>query len=259
MKRLFAIFASSLFLLSCQSTSTITKGKDSAMNRSSEESNEGANKLTRQEKQEGWQLLYDGKTTKGWHVYMNKTDGSAWKSVNGALTLDPSQKQNGKVVGGGDIVTDAVYENFHFSVEWKVAQKGNSGIIFLVQEDKKYEYPWLTGPEMQVLDNAGHPDARITTHRAGDLYDMISCSRETVTPFGNWNKAEVRYENGKLDLFLNGEKVVSTTMHDDNWKRMVAASKFKNMPDFGKFTNGRIALQDHGDQVWFRNVKIRKL
>ena len=253
MKRLFAIFAGSVLFFSCQSTSSITKLKDS------EDSNEGANVLTRKEKAEGWKLLYDGKSTKGWHVYLNKSDGSAWKSVNGALTFDPSQKQNGRIIGGGDIVTDEIFENFHFTMEWKVSQGANSGIIFLVQEDKKYEYSWHTGPEMQVLDNNGHPDAKITKHRAGDLYDLIQCSKETVNPYGKWNKADIRYENDKLELFLNGELVVSTKMHDANWDRMVAESKFKRMPDFGKFRSGRIAIQDHGDQVWFRNIKIRKL
>lgn len=259
MKRLFAIFASSILFFFCHLSSGISQKKSPSMSNGSWGHKEGVNKLTRQEKAEGWQLLYDGKTTKGWHVYLNKTDGSAWKSVDGTLMLDPSQKQNGKVVGGGDIVTDAVYENFHLSLEWKVAQNANSGIIFLVQEDKKYEWPWLTGPEMQVLDNAGHPDAKIITHRAGDLYDLISCTRETVKPFGEWNKAEIRYDHGKLDLFLNGEMVVSTTMHDDQWKQMVSKSKFRRMADFGNFTSGRIALQDHGDQIWFRNIKIKKL
>lgn len=256
MKRLFAILAGSLFAISCQTTSSVTKSKDSA---NASEDNTVANVLTRQEKKDGWQLLYDGKTTKGWHVYLNKSDGSAWKSVDGTLTLDPSNKQNGKVVGGGDIVTDQVFDNFHFSVEWKVAPKANSGIIFLLQEDKKYEHPWFTGPEMQVLDNNGHPDGKITSHRSGDLYDLIQSSKETVKPVGKWNKADVRYENNKLDLFLNGELVVSTKMHDDNWKKLVAGSKFRNMPDFGVFTSGRIGLQDHGDQIWFRNIKIRKL
>lgn len=258
MKRLFAILAGSLLVISCQTTSSVTKVKDPATNDASDD-NAVANVLTRQEKKDGWQLLYDGKTTKGWHVYLNKTDGSAWKSEDGALTLDPSNKKNGKVVGGGDIVTDEVFENYHFTVEWKVAPKANSGIIFLIQEDKKFEYPWHTGPEMQVLDNDGHPDGKITSHRAGDLYDLIKSSKETVKPVGKWNKADIRYENNKLDLFLNGELVVSTTMHNDSWKKLVAGSKFRNMPDFGAFTSGRIGLQDHGDRIWFRNIKIRKL
>jgi hypothetical protein len=113
--------------------------------------------------------------------------------------------------------------------------------------------------EMQVLDNDRHPDAKIPKHRAGDLYDLISCSRETVKPALEWNKAGIRALNGKLDLFLNGENVVSTTLWDDNWKKLIAGSKFKAMPNFGTFKKGRIALQDHGNKVWYRNIMIKKL
>lgn len=258
MKRLFAFFFCVFFSLSVETVIAHEYPKISLM-KPSFDHQEMPNKLTKKEKAEGWQLLYDGKTTKGWHVYRNKTDGSAWKSIDGTLTLDPSQKQNGKVIGGGDIVTDAVFDQFHFSIEWKVAPKANSGIIFLVQEDPKYEYPWHTGPEMQVLDNDGHPDGKIKSHRAGDLYDMIQCNEETVKEVGQWNKAEIRYVADQLELFLNGTLVVRTKMHDDQWKQMVAGSKFKHMPAFGLFRSGRIALQDHGDQIWFRNIKIKKL
>lgn len=215
---------------------------------------EHLNTLTEAEMKEGWISLFDGKTTKGWHVFQNKSDGSAWKAVDGTLMFDTLQAS-----GGGDLLTDSTFENYHFSIEWKVSQNGNSGLIFNIQDDPKYEYSWHTGPEMQVLDNSGHPDAKIIKHRAGDLYDLISCSKETVKPWGKWNKAEIKLNKGKLDLFLNGTNVVSTTMWDDNWNKLVAGSKFKNMPDFAKFKKGHLALQDHGNQVWFRNIKIKKL
>ena len=112
---------------------------------------------------------------------------------------------------------------------------------------------------MEVLDNSGHPDSKIIKHRAGDLYDLISCSKETVKPAGEWNLAEVKCLNGKLDLFLNGENVVSTTLWDDNWKKLVAGSKFVEMPDFGTYKKGKIGLQDHGNAVWYRNIMIKKL
>ncbi len=222
------------------------------------------NSLTDQQKADGWQLLFDGQTTNGWHKYGGKPVGSAWKIADGTLYLDTTVKDqvkgNWQIKDGGDIVSDEEFENFHLKLEWKIAKDGNSGIIFYIHEDTvKYKWPWETGPEMQVLDNAGHPDSKITKHRAGDLYDLISCSQETVKPAGEWNLAEIKCVNGKLDLFLNGTNVVSTTMWDDAWKKMVAGSKFVKMPDFGMYKKGKIGLQDHGNTVWYRNVMIKKL
>ena len=220
----------------------------------------GMNVLTDQQKTEGWQLLFDGESTKGWHKYGGKPVGSAWKVADGALYLDTTIKENWQIKDGGDIVSDSAFENFHLKLEWKIAKDGNSGIMFYVHEDTvKYKWPWETAPEMQVLDNNGHPDSKIIKHRAGDLYDLISCSKETVKPAGEWNLAEVKCLNGKLDLFLNGENVVSTTLWDDNWKKLVAGSKFVKMPDFGTYKKGKIGLQDHGNAVWYRNIMIKKL
>ncbi len=218
------------------------------------------NKLTDQQTADGWQLLFDGESIKGWHKYGGQPAGSAWKIADGTIYLDTAVKENWQVKGGGDIVTDDEYENFHLKLEWKISQNGNSGIMFYVHEDSaKYKWPWETGPEMQVLDNEGHRDAKINKHRAGDLYDLISCSKETVKPHGEWNQVEIKCVGGKLDFWLNGESVVSTTLWDDTWKKLVAGSKFVKMPDFGTYKKGRIALQDHGDMVWYRNIMIRKL
>jgi hypothetical protein len=216
--------------------------------------------LTDEEKKDGWQLLFDGVSTKGWHKYGGAAVGSAWKVTDGVLWLDTSSKEKGKVVGGGSIVTDEQFENFDLKLEWNIAKGGNSGIIWGVNEDTtKYEEPYDTGPEMQVLDNVGHADGKFPKHHAGDLYDLIACSKETVKPYGEWNVAEIKLLNGKLDLYLNGENVVSTTMWDDNWKKLVANSKFKDWPGFGAYKKGGISLQDHECNVSFRNIKIKKL
>ncbi len=207
----------------------------------------------------GWISLFDGKTTAGWHSYGKTTVGDAWKVADGILFLDTAKKE-GWQTSGGDICTADEYENFDLRLEWKIAAKGNSGIIFNIQEDTvKYKYVWQTGPEMQVLDNDGHEDGKIIKHHAGDLYDLISCSKETVKPVGEWNEVEIISANGKLDFILNGTNVVSTTMWDDNWKKLIAGSKFKDMADFGTFKKGKIALQDHGNMVSFRNIRIKKL
>jgi hypothetical protein len=132
-------------------------------------------------------------------------------------------------------------------------------MIFVNENAQKYGEPYFTGPEMQVLDNAGHPDGKIYKHHAGDLYDLIAAPKDASKPVGEWNQVEIIANNGKLDLYLNGEHTVSTIMWDDNWRKMVAGSKFKAWPDFGTFHKGHIDLQDHGDDVWFRDIKIRPL
>jgi hypothetical protein len=209
---------------------------------------------------EGWVSLFDGKTLAGWHNYGKTSVGEAWKVQDGTLYLDTTKKAGWQTAQGGDIVSAEEYENFDLKLEWKIAPGGNSGIIFYVHEDTtKYKYVWNTGPEMQVLDNDLHADGKIPKHRAGDLYDLISCKTETVKKPGEWNEAEIISKDGKLDFILNGTNVVSTMLWDDAWKKLVAGSKFKEWPDFGTYKKGHIALQDHGNTVWYRNIKIKKL
>jgi hypothetical protein len=207
----------------------------------------------------GWVSLFDGKTTTGWHSYgKDKADG-IWNVVDGAICLT-EKKQRTPGSGGGDLVTDKEYGDFDLKLEWKIAKNGNSGIIFYVVEDPtKYKESYNTGMEMQVLDNDGHPDGKLIRHRAGDLYDLISSSKESVKPVGEWNEVEIISKNGKLQLFLNGTNVVTTQLWDDNWRAMLANSKFKNMLGFGTFKKGKIALQDHSNMVCYRNIKIKEL
>jgi hypothetical protein len=209
------------------------------------------NTLTATEKQDGWVLLFDGATTTGWHTYGEP--GTQWVVQDGAFTPGPNQKH-------GDLVTNKNYGDFDLKLEWKISPNGNSGVLFHVQEDTvKYKATYFTGPEMQVLDNNGNHDGKIHKHRAGDLYDLIACSTETVKPVGEWNQVEIYCKGGTLKLFLNGTNVVSTTMWDAQWRDMVAHSKFKQWPDFALAHSGRIALQYHDFPVWFRNIKIKQL
>lgn len=205
---------------------------------------------------DGWTILFDGKTTNGWHTYGQTKVGAAWQVADGALHMDPSLKK--ELNDGGDLVTDDAFENFDLKLEWKISPAGNSGILFYVEDNPvKYKNTYWTGPEMQVLDNA-HPDATIK-HKAGDLYDLIASVKEAQKPAGEWNQAEIIINNGKLNFYLNGVNTVSTTMWDDDWKKMLASSKFIEWPDFGTYHKGHIALQDHGNNVWFRNIMIKKL
>jgi hypothetical protein len=215
------------------------------------------NTLSSKEQNDGWQLLFDGKSTSGWHSYGRRAPGPSWKVTSGTIYYDTTAE---KKIHGQDLVTDKEYENFDLKYEWKIAPKGNSGLLFDVTEDTvKYKQTYVTGPEMQVLDNNGHPDGKIPKHHAGDLYDLIAVSQETVRPVGEFNEARITLDHGKLDFYLNGAHVVSTTMWDENWNRLVAGSKFKNMPGFAKAKKGKIALQSHGSLVWYKNLKIKEL
>jgi hypothetical protein len=214
-----------------------------------------ANEVSAQEKE--WVSLFDGKTTNGWHTYGKSEAGAAWQVDDGALHLNIEGKSQDD---RGDLVTDKEYENYHLKVEWKVAPGANSGIIFNIHEDKaKYGNTYNSGPEMQVLDSDNHADGKIFKHRAGDLYDLIASSSEPAKPVGEWNLAEIISDNGKLQLFLNGVNIVTTTMYNDEWKALIAGSKFATWPGFGTYKKGKIALQDHNDKVWFRNIQIKEL
>lgn len=219
------------------------------------------NKLTDAEIKEGWQLLFEGKSLIGWRNFNKKTIGKSWMVDDESIHLNgvADEKGNLRIEDGGDIITDKTFGDFELKYDWKISPCGNSGVMFNILEDKKYKWGWETGPEMQVLDNACHPDAKYPTHRAGDLYDMISCSEPAVKQAGEWNHARIVSRQGRVDFWLNDVNVVSFTMHDKSWEERIQKSKFRNMPDFGKFRSGHIALQDHDNEVWFRNLKIKTL
>ncbi len=218
------------------------------------------NTLTNQEKSEGWQLLFDGKKIDQFRNFKKQTIGSGWVISDNAIHLN-AIKEEGKwqAKDAGDIITNEAYENFELKLDWKITNCGNSGIVFNVVEDNKYEYVWHTGPEMQVLDNTCHPDTKFITHKAGDLYDLIESNFPCSKSAGQWNKVTIRKNKGKVDLFLNGYKTCSFDMNAPEWKKLIAKSKFKDMPGFGLAKSGHIALQDHGDKVWYKNIKIRKM
>ncbi|MEP6926379.1 MAG: DUF1080 domain-containing protein [Ginsengibacter sp.] len=222
------------------------------------------NTLSQNEKSNGWQLLFDGKSTNGWHSYGKDFAGKVWSVKDGTLHMDAEGKKNLSSNESGDLVTNEEYDNFDLKLDWKIGIKGNSGIIIYINEDSsKYHNTYNTGMEMQVLDNGtptrlGHNDGKLYTHRAGDLYDLLA-SKEVINPQGEWNHVEVRSLNGKLDFYMNGVHSLSTTLWNDNWKKMIAISKFKDMNGFGTFKKGKISLQDHDEDVWFRNIRIKRL
>ena len=216
------------------------------------------NTLTKKEKKEGWKLLFDGKTTQGWHTYLRDTVGSKWQVKEGAIIFDPAQPQS----GGGDIVTNAEYENYELKLEWKISKGGNSGIIFDIQEDPKFSATYLTGPEMQVLDNIDAEDNKKENHLAGCLYDMAGdATVSKPKPVGEWNQVRLIQNKGHLTFWLNGIKTYDGQIGSEEWNNLVANSKFKNkaFSNFAKVAKGKIALQQHPGSSEWRNIKIRLL
>ena len=212
------------------------------------------NVLSAAEKDGGWVLLFDGASISyHWHKYNSEGLNKNWVIDDGAIYFNPDHGD------GGDLTSNQSYKNFELKLDWKIQDCGNSGIMYNVQEGENYDYQWLTGPEMQILDASCHPDGKINKHRAGDLYDLIECSEVTVKPAGEWNSIKIVSNQGEYEFWQNEVKVVSYTMHTDEWDDMVAGSKFVEMSDFGKFREGKIVLQDHTDRVWFKNIKIRTL
>lgn len=216
------------------------------------------NTLTAKEKREGWKLLFDGKSKQGWHTYLRDTVGAKWQVKNGVLVFDPSQPNS----GGGDIVTNESFQNFELNLEWKISKGGNSGIIFNIQEDPKYSATYLTGPEMQVLDNINADDNKKQNHLAGCLYDMAGDTTVSKPrPVGEWNQVKIIQNKGHLTFMLNGIKTFEGQIGSEEWNKMVAGSKFagKAFADFAKIPGGKIALQQHPGSSEWRNIKIRKL
>lgn len=221
----------------------------------------GPNTLTQAEIDDGWILLFDGKSTDNWRGYNSDMfPDKGWIVEDGTIKVMKSGK--GEAGGGGDIITKNTYKNFEFSVDWKVSKGGNSGIFYLAQE--KPDQPiWKSAPEMQILDDVNHPDARLGkdgNRMAGALYDLIPCNKDLVNPAGEWNSVKVLVYNGTVVHFVNGEQVLEYHLWTDDWNTMVLNSKFKDYEDFlNTAEEGYIGLQDHGDDVWFRNIKIKEL
>lgn len=210
--------------------------------------------------QKEWVDLFDGLSFKGWNQFNSAEMSSAWFIEEGAMVFDPSKKEEGT---RHDIVTNEEFTNFELSLEWKIDEGGNSGIFWGVKEGDDYKTPYQTGPEIQVLDNEHHPDAfkKPNYHQAGALYDMVQPSMDVCKPAGEWNHVfiSINYKTNKGSVKLNDVEIVTFPLTGPGWDALVADSKFKDWKDFAKFKTGKIGLQDHGDGVSYRNIKIREL
>ncbi|MFO7978883.1 MAG: DUF1080 domain-containing protein [Bacteroidales bacterium] len=218
------------------------------------------NQLNEQEKQEGFMLLFDGNSFEGWRGYNQPAfPDSGWVIENGTLKVQGTG--TGEAGGqGGDIIYDQKFLDFHLKLEWKVSEGGNSGVFYLGQEIED-EPIWKSAPEMQILDNERHIDAQLGedgNRQAGSLYDLIPAKPQNARPAGQWNLAEIMVYRGTVVHRQNGEVVLEYHLGTSDWERLVEQSKFADFPWFGKYEPGYISLQDHGDDVWFRNIRIRE-
>jgi hypothetical protein len=204
--------------------------------------------LTPDERAAGWRPLFDGSTTAGWRGYRRADMPRGWQVVDGALT---------RAGEGGDIITNDQFENFELALEWKVAPGGNSGIFYRATEAGDAVYH--SGPEMQVLDDARHKDGASRLTAAGSLYGIYAAPAGVVKPAGEWNAVRLVVNGTHVEHWLNGVKVVDYELGSPDWVKRVGDAKFKEWPEYGRAKRGHIALQDHGDWVAYRNIRIKVL
>jgi len=242
----------SILLLLCTLAYSCKENKESTTTNVSEAQQENTDAA---QNDDGWISLFDGTSMDAWRGYGSDSMANGWSIEDGNLTYTPGQK------GPNDIITKEKYTDFELSVDWKISEGGNSGIFWSVEE-RKDQPIYVSALEIQVLDDERHPDAKNgTSHQAGALYDLVSPTPGLVKPAGEWNTCYI-YVNHKTNegyAMLNGKKVVSFPLHGEQWDAMVAKSKFKDWSSFGVHHTGYIGLQDHGDKVWYKNIKIKPL
>jgi hypothetical protein len=212
-------------------------------------------------KDDGFVSIFDGKTTTGWRGYNKPAfPAEGWEVVDG--TLHCIESGTGEAGNGGDIIYDTKLSNFELDLEWKIGKGGNSGIFILAQEIPN-EPIWKSAPEMQVLDNDNHPDAKLGkdgNRMAGSLYDLVPAKPQNAKPFGEWNHIHILCYQGTVVYSMNGANVVEYHLWTEDWKKMISDSKFKDFPNFlNPAKEGFIGLQDHGNDVWYKNIKLKIL
>ena len=207
-----------------------------------------------------WTVLFDGTSFNGWHEYLQEGVSENWKIEDGAMVFYPPK--NRKKGESFNVISDNDYTDFILSIEWRIAEAGNSGVFWGIKEMAELKQPYETGPEIQVLDNDKHPDGKNgTSHQAGALYDMVSPSQDVTKPVGEWNLFEItiNHKTNTGIIVLNDVEIVNFPVNDPEWSEMVSKSKFADWEHFAKYTTGKIGVQDHGNGVAFRNIKIKEL
>lgn len=204
------------------------------------------NTLTEEERAAGWQLLFDGRSLDGWSSYRGEGPPEGWAVQDGMFV---------RAGEGGDVITDRAFADFELSVDWRVEEAGNSGVFYRAALGEEWIYH--SAPEMQVLDDERHRDGRNPLTSAGANYGLHAAPRGVVRPAGEWNHARVVVDGDNVEHWLNGTRVVEYTLGSPEWEELVANSKFNEWPRYGRAIRGHIGFQDHGDPVWYQNVKVR--
>ena len=219
---------------------------------------EGLNTLTDAEKAEGWTLLFDGRTMNGWHGY-NQGDTQAWSIEDCALKTGGTEGNYGSDQRV-DLTTDGEHTNFEITIDWKASTGGNSGLMYGVIEDPKYDTAWKTGPEYQFIDDIGFPAELEEWQKTGANYAMHDADdQKDLKPVGEWNTTEIRVNGPHVEHWLNGRMVLEFERWTDEWQTLRDSGKWTEAPDYGLAETGRIVIQDHGSEFWFRNIKIREI
>ena len=253
MKKWTIVFLSGLLIVLINACST-TDNRDPITLYSQIIRESAPNTLDKAEEKNGWKLLFDGQRTNGWHGYNLKDLPDSWIIEDGVFTTTTKGGAESQ-----DIITDMEYRNFALSLDFKMTKGTNSGIIFQVAEDSKYKFPYETGPEFQLIDQANWPDPLEDWQICGANYAMYPPKSQPANPVGEWNHLMLVVNGDHVKQMINGEIVVEYVKNSDEWNKLRHSGKWSDFPDYGKFDKGHISLQNHGTKVWYRSIKLKQL
>ena len=254
MKKFLTLMLAAALLSACESKKTVEDDDQAEKNEQAAASETKAeNQLTEAQKNDGWKLLFNGQNMDGWRTFKNKENDS-WEVVDGTLHCKPK----GAAQKRADILTVDQYADFELAFDWKIPPGDNSGVIYRATEE--FNEPYLSGPEYQVIDDKGYPDKLTPTQTSGSNYDMHAAPDDKpINPPGQWNTGKIVAKGNHVEHWLNGAKVVEYEINSPEWKKLKAGSKWKNAKGYGIAPRGHIDLQDHGGEVWYRNIMIKTL
>lgn len=256
MKRIVIYLFAAVVFVSCQSQKTTggdQQDSTATVSTGNQSTAPAPNQLTADEESQGWKLLFNGRNMDGWETYQGKENDS-WEVVDGTLHCKPE----GAAQKRADIRTVDQYTDFDLVFDWKIAPTDNSGVIYRSTEE--FDQPYLSGPEYQVIDDKGYPDKLTPTQTSGSNYDMHAAPDDKpINPPGEWNTGRIVAKGNHVEHWLNGTKVVEYEFDSPEWKKLKEGSKWKDARGYGASAKGYIDLQDHGGEVWYRNIKIKTL